>query len=235
MRQNPAAVPPLSRAMLASANFEATVAGETPVQRTLSNEERTRSLEDTMRLRPAGPLWVFAYGSLIWNPVLHYEERRDATLSGWHRAFCLTTRAGRGAPDRPGLVLALDEGGRCDGIAYRLAEEDLALELAMLWRREMLFGSYVPRWVTLEDRSGNGLATALTFVANRTIDRYEPRIDRATAIHRLATARGSLGSSAQYLFQTRDALLECGILDDELEALAADVEVYRGRFPDLCN
>ncbi len=119
-----------------------------------SDERLDESLDRTLAARPAeadGDVWLFGYGSLIWNPTVHSVEMRTARIEGWYRAFCLSTKAGRGSPENPGLVLALDAGGACTGVAFRLAEDILEVELALLWRREMLSGAYVPRWVEVLD------------------------------------------------------------------------------------
>jgi len=92
---------------------------------------------------------LFGYDSLIWNPTVHYVESRIASIEGWKRAFCLSTPAGRGTLEHPGLVLALDAGGSCTGVAFRIAEEVLMEELSIVWRREMLTGAYIPHWVPL--------------------------------------------------------------------------------------
>jgi hypothetical protein len=138
----------LTRAMLEDGGLLRMVAETSPDLPVLSAEERAASLAATLRKRPAGDgVWLFAYGSLIWNPAIAFAERRFARINGWHRAFCLSTVAGRGTPDAPGLVLGLDRGGACTGAAFRVAEADIETELALLWQREMLSGSYAPRWV----------------------------------------------------------------------------------------
>jgi cation transport protein ChaC len=216
----------LSRELLGSAEFDLLMASGMLGQRPLTDVERDASLRQTMAAKSEGDLWLFAYGSLIWNPAVRFVERREARLLGWHRSFCLTTGAGRVSPDRPGLVLALEEGGRCDGVAYRIADQDLEEELPLLWRREMLFGSYVPTWVDLHDSKGVPFARGITFVVNSGIDRYEPNLDRSAVVHRLATARGRFGTSADYLFRTREALAAYGLRDRHIEELAAQVAAH---------
>src|SRR2546430_1400370 len=88
----------------------------------------------------AAPVWLFAYGSLMWNPEMPFAERRPALLRGWHRSFCLYSRDYRGTPERPGLVLGLDRGGSCQGIAYRLPPEGLSAAIDQVWAREMAGG-----------------------------------------------------------------------------------------------
>src|SRR5215472_13597169 len=95
----------------------------------------------------AAPVWIFAYGSLMWNPEMRFAERRLARVHGYHRSFCLYSPEYRGTRERPGLVLGLDRGGSCRGIAYRLAAASLAEEIDRLWVREMTGGVYALRRV----------------------------------------------------------------------------------------
>ena len=98
-----------------------------------SAEQRAASLAATLACRPdEGPVWIFGYGSLMWNPALEFTESCTGTLVGWHRAFCLRLTAGRGTAHQPGRMLALKEGGRTTGVAYRLPEETLEQELTLL-------------------------------------------------------------------------------------------------------
>lgn len=179
-------------------------------------------------------VWVFAYGSLIWNPVLEYDERIVGTAHGFHRSFCLWSRVNRGTPERPGLVLGLDRGGRCTGILYRVPERVAGDELRLLWRREMLLGSYSPRWtlVTHGERSFRALA----FVVNRARSGYAGRLPAAEVVERLVHARGKVGSGLDYLRRTIDGLAAVGIRDPNLvhlDALArerlGEVEPHRPR------
>ena len=175
---------------------------------------------------------MFGYGSLIWNPLFHYEERRRATLRGFHRRFCLWSIMGRGSPDRPGLVLGLDNGGACCGLAYRLPAGKAVEELKLLWRREMVVGSYAPRWARVETAPGEGdrrcveELRALTFVVNHAHPNYAGRLASDVVAQALASARGHLGSSADYLFHTVDALAAHGLRDLHLEELRDRVQAH---------
>jgi cation transport protein ChaC len=189
----------------------------------LTDAERAASLSEALARRPEGDLWIFAYGSLIWNPAMRSVERRIARVEGWHRSFCLTSPHGRGSPELPGLVLALEEGGRCDGIALRLDEADVPGELDLLWRREMVSGAYVPHWVDLHDLEGRRFGAGLAFTIDTGGTNYAGGLSREDLVTRLSRARGSLGSSANYLFRTRDGLRASGIPDVELERLAEEV------------
>ena len=216
----------LTRDMLANGGLLRLVAETSPTLPMLSEAERAASLADTLAQRPAGAdgVWLFAYGSLIWNPALDFVERRVARVHGWHRAFCLSTIAGRGTPEAPGLVLALDRGGACTGAAFRVAEAKVETELALLWQREMLSGSYAPRWATVRGADGAAFGSAIAFTIRREGPFYTGHLSREELVRRLATARGALGSCAEYLLNTRDGLRSLGIRDPWVERLAAEVE-----------
>ena len=159
-------------------------------------------------------VWLFAYGSLIWNPVLEFDERVVATAHGWHRSFCLASRVNRGTPERPGLVLGLDRGGRCTGVVYRIPERVAEQELRLLWRREMLLGSYAPRWVLVTH--GARTLRALAFVVHRERSGYAGRLAAEAIVERLVHARGAIGTGIDYLRQTIDGLAAIGIRDPNL-------------------
>ncbi|WP_448561076.1 gamma-glutamylcyclotransferase [Trichothermofontia sp.] len=187
-----------------------------------SDRELQASIDSTLQVHPPGAdLWIFAYGSLIWNPAFHYQERLVGKIYGWHRHFCLWTPLGRGTPDNPGLVLGLDRGGSCWGVVYRIAAADMATELLLLWRREMIVGSYLPRWVKV--LTGARCLPALTFVINPRHDCYAGKLPLTTAVHHIATAHGQIGPCAEYLFQTVAGLTAAGIHDRRLHHLAEQV------------
>jgi cation transport protein ChaC len=183
-----------------------------------------QALEDSLQAVLCAPhrqpdVWVFAYGSLIWNPVLEFDERVVATVHGYHRSFCLWSRVNRGTPERPGLVLGLDRGGRCNGIVYRIPERVAEDELRLLWRREMLLGSYAPRWTVVTH--GPRTFRALAFVVNRDRSGYAGRLPAEQVVERLIHARGTIGTGLDYLRRTIDALAADGIRDPHLVNLDA--------------
>ena len=165
--------------------------------------------------------WVFGYGSLIWNPLLEHEERRCATLHGFHRRFCLWSKTGRGTPERPGLVLGLDRGGCCRGVVYRVPQAKAREEFLLLWRREMLAVSYVPRWVPVRTEGRD--VQALTFIINREHPNYTHKLTIDELVDTISTACGRLGSSRDYLCHTVDGLAAAGICDPFLTELRARV------------
>jgi glutathione-specific gamma-glutamylcyclotransferase len=187
---------------------------------TLTGEtELAASLDAALARRPAGPVWLFAYGSLMWCPDFAFSESRPATLHGWHRRFCLWQYRFRGTRDRPGVMLALDRGGACRGIAYRIAGADPSAALEAVWRREMRGRGYQARWLRL--RTSEGPATALTFVVNRAGPRYAGRLSDVQIAERIADACGHVGPSAEYLLRTVEACEAMGIRDPHLWAMQA--------------
>ncbi|WP_342150889.1 gamma-glutamylcyclotransferase [Methylorubrum sp. SB2] len=169
------------------------------------------------RLSPEGGLWVFAYGSLLWNPEFAFTEKRVGTVRGWHRRFCLLQHRFRGTLDKPGLVLALEPGGLCRGVAFRLDDSDPHATLMPVWRREMKGKGYEARWVSVATEGGP--LPALTFVANRSSERYTGRLPDAALADLIATACGHLGPSAEYLFRTAETCAALGIRDRHLWSL----------------
>ncbi len=183
-----------------------------------SDEELRQSLSRALAARPADgtdEIWLFGYGSLIWNPAFHFAERQLGRVHGWHRRFCLWTELGRGSPDCPGLVLGLRSGGACTGMAYRLDPEHAEAELSLVWRREMLHDSYFARWVKVHRADGR-VVPALTFVINAKSPRYAGRLDDDQVAATLARATGYLGRCADYFFSTIHALEELGVHDRQL-------------------
>jgi glutathione-specific gamma-glutamylcyclotransferase len=176
------------------------------------------SLDRLLAGHPRGrDVWVFAYGSLIWNPLIRFTERRLAVIHGYHRSFCLRSRIGRGSMDKPGLVLGLDYGGSCTGIAFRIPARLALHELRLLWRREMVLNSYAPRWITA--RTQRGKLRAIAFIVNHAHPNYAAKLDQQAMLEIVATACGRLGTCAEYLEQTVAGLANHGIHDARLAAL----------------
>lgn len=190
-----------------------------PGFRMLSEEELESSLAGMFPAgRPEGDVWLFGYGSLIWNPAFHFAERRIGTVRGLHRRFCLWTTLGRGTPERPGLMLALDRGGSCKGVAFRIEADKAAEELQIVWRREMVSHAYIPRWVTVQ--TDGGPVRAITFTINRRHERYVgQQMADAEAAKVIAVASGRIGRCAEYLENTVQHLHELKIADRYMERL----------------
>jgi glutathione-specific gamma-glutamylcyclotransferase len=190
----------------------------------VSEPELYASLERLLASHPRSKdVWVFAYGSLIWNPLIRYQERRLTRIYGFHRSLCLHSRLYRGSIERPGLVLGLDCGGSCTGVAFRIAAREARAELRLLWRREMVLGSYAPRWVTA--RSAQGNVRAIAFVVNHDHSNYAAKLPEQTILDTLATACGRLGSCTEYLRETVAGLERYGIHDARLAALARSLRL----------
>lgn len=192
--------------------------------RALTDEQLSASLNATLAAKPKGAgWWVFGYGSLLWNPIFPVAESRPALLRGLHRRFCLWSLASRGSPAAPGLVLGLMPGGACRGVAFRLPAPLAIDELHLLWRREMVVGSYAPRWVALD--CGVHREVGLAFVVKRDHPQFagDLSVDRQADV--IATACGHLGSSQDYLERTRVALAAHGVVDPYLERVAGAVRV----------
>ncbi len=171
---------------------------------------------------PGDDVWVFGYGSLIWNPAFHYAERRVGRLHGLHRRFVFWSTSGRGSPERPGMMLALEPGGSCGGVALRIAAEDVGTELDAVFLRELMTASYNPRWVRL--RCDGEIVRAIAFVANRAHRNYAGRLPLETVARHLAEAEGGLGTCRDYLANTATHLKRLGIRDSGIETLTRLVE-----------
>lgn len=194
----------------------------------LSEEALESSLQAALAspLRDSDDLWLFAYGSLIWNPVLSYEARQVVTVHGYHRSMCLWSRINRGTAEQPGIVLGLDYGGRCAGVAYKIPGHIAEAELRLLWRREMLLGSYTPRWVSATH--GTQRLRALAFVVDRARAGYAGRLPPQQMVEVLCRATGKLGSALDYLRFTIDGLAANGIRDANLLQLDGLIRTHLG-------
>jgi cation transport protein ChaC len=170
----------------------------------------------------AEPVWIFAYGSLMWNPEMPFADRRAALLRGWHRSFCLYSRDYRGTPEQPGLVLGLDRGGSCRGIAYRLPKDRLGPAIDRVWAREMAGEVYRMRPVTVETPEGR--IGAYAFVVRRDRPDYAGRLSAEEMARIIAAASGGRGTGRDYLANTVRHLEELGIEDGPLHRLHDQVQ-----------
>lgn len=169
-------------------------------------------------LSPGEDLWVFGYGSLMWNPGFAYAEARPALLRGFHRRFCIYSHHYRGTAERPGLVLGLDRGGSCRGLAFRVQSDKIPEALAYLWGREMLNGVYAPTMLPLRLMGGETVR-ACAFVARPGHRHYcADRNPEALAAF-IRQGIGERGPNREYLVNTVQHLRELGIRDVPLERL----------------
>jgi cation transport protein ChaC len=165
----------------------------------------------------AQPVWVFAYGSLMWSPEMRFEETLPARIHGYHRSFCLYSPEYRGTRDKPGLVLGLDRGGSCRGIAYRLAQATLAAEIDLLWTREMT--GFVYHLTPLRVATGRGPVDGYAFTVRRDSRDYAGRLSHDVAARIIATSRGDRGTGRDYLANTVRHLEQLGIGDGALHRI----------------
>jgi len=162
------------------------------------------------------PLWVFGYGSLIWKPTFDPVEARRATAIGWHRSFCIELTNWRGTPEQPGLMMALDRGGRCSGMAFRLLDDNRLAELKRMVRREILAREDLGmvRWIKLQTEAAR--LRALVFWAGPKGDGISLKLPLDKVAFVLAGACGHGGSCAEYLYNTVSHLEALGIRDPNL-------------------
>jgi cation transport protein ChaC len=205
----------LTRADLENDLLRATFRKVNPRVPVLSDAEQEASLRGILDQHESGAdVWLFGYGSLVWNPIVRHEERRVARLHGHHRSFCLWSHVNRGSLQKPGLVLGLDSGGSCRGVAFRIAAHHAPDELRLLWRREMVLGAYCPRWTRVD--TGNETLQAIAFFVNREHANYAGKLPLETVIKTLVSTRGQLGTPAEYLLETVRGLIEHGVRDPYL-------------------
>ncbi|MBU6382044.1 MAG: gamma-glutamylcyclotransferase [Betaproteobacteria bacterium] len=155
--------------------------------------------------------WVFGYGSLIWNPDMPVRRGVPGRVDGYHRRFCISSTRYRGSPEQPGVVLGLDRGGSCQGMAWELLPGREADALDKLWLREMINGAYRPRLLRVRLKDG-GRLNALSFIARREHPGYL-RLNDDELLRRLAACQGDRGSNRDYLSHTVHALQDHGIAD----------------------
>lgn len=169
-------------------------------------------------------LWVFGYGSLIWDPCFAVAERQRARLLGWHRSFCMWSIHHRGSEEAPGLVLALDraEDAECTGMAFRVSFADAEAALAALRERELVSSAYEEAWLPVELDHG-GTVNAVTYVVDRAHRQYVAGMALEEQAQIIGTASGGRGPNRDYLLSTWAHLREIGVEDPDLDWLAARV------------
>lgn len=201
--------------------------GRPPNWRTPDQELEASRLALLGRFESGEDLWIYSYGSLMWDPGFHFAEVRLAELAGYQRRFSYRATMGRGSPEKPGLMLTLEEcAGNCAGLVYRIACDVAPNESAVVWRREMLRGGYCPRMLGVSTPQGE--VTALVFTANTShVDHVgELPLDETAAM--IASGSGILGTSRQYLDQMKLQLESLGIVDPYVCRLAERVQGIYG-------
>src|ERR1700754_2170637 len=171
---------------------------------------------------PKGDLWVFGYGSLMWRAGFDFGEQVPARLIGEHRALCVYSFVHRGTPEQPGLVLGLDRGGACRGIAFRVTEDKRAATVDYLRAREQVTSVYreVMRSVWLEDDARQRVS-ALTYVVDRGHVQYAGRLSLADQLRHVQQGHGRSGNNRDYVLSTVASIEKQGFRDQQLHQLAA--------------
>ena len=176
----------------------------------------------------AKDFWVFGYGSLMWRPGFEYEESALAFVQGYHRALCIFSHVHRGTPERPGLVLGLDRGGSCQGVAFRVAAARRDATLAYLRERELATAVYLERMITARFAEGSSVE-AVTYVVDRAHPQYAGRLPTEEMARLVASARGASGENPDYVRNTYEHLLACGICDEKLAAVTRALDAVSCR------
>ncbi|RFC67835.1 MULTISPECIES: gamma-glutamylcyclotransferase [Mesorhizobium] len=169
-----------------------------------------------------GDFWVFGYGSLIWNPGFAHVETSRARLSGYRRSLCVKSWVHRGTRERPGLVLGLDRGGSCVGLAFRVPGELRDEVIGYLRERELVTNVYLERQLQVRLADGRQVE-AVTYVADPKHEQYAGRMDELHAAEIVRDATGQSGANPDYVLSTIKHLEALGIRDHWLERVAAQL------------
>ena len=191
---------------------------EADLIRTLNSKDLLDSVKQILEgVNLVDGVWVFGYGSLMWNPDFKLVEKRTGDLKGYHRSLCLKSIVYRGTPNYHGLVFGLDIGNSCQGMVYRIAEENIYSEMQKIWEREMFAGTYIPTWVNVRTKQGS--VSAVTFVINHKHEHYIPNLELEEIVERVVRAQGICGSCHEYVQNTVKSLNLLGLRDPYLEHL----------------
>lgn len=224
----------LTRDSLSNDSFKQAMLDEAPGQMDLMDPDAFEASRQNIlrKAEKTGELWIFAYGSLIWNPIIDVAETQPAKLEGYGRRFCVWAPIGRGSPDCHGLWLGLDAidpdgeaASHCYGTALRIEPDKWDDETLILWRREMISGVYIPEWLTVE--IGGTEKLCCVFVANPKHERYATEVSWDDQVSAIAHAEGSLGTCRDYLYSLAENLGEAGMSDVYIESLLVDVKAER--------
>lgn len=169
---------------------------------------------------PSGDLWVFGYGSLMWRPGFDYLESVQGRIYGFHRALCVASWVHRGTPEHPGLVLGLDKGGSCKGVAFKVSEQDKQKVANYLYQRELATLVYQACFVNVHTQDHRRVK-ALTFIVDTSHEQYIEGKSTQELVAIVNSSSGINGKSSEYLFSTLEHLRESNIYDKQLESLAA--------------
>lgn len=164
-------------------------------------------------------IYIFAYGSLLWNPTVDYEEECLAKIYGFHRSFCMKTNLGRGSYKKPGLMLGLDRGGSCRGSALKLKKSEAIKNIDILFRREMVTGAYKPKLLKTILEDGRKVMS-LAFTVDKKHKNYFQNKAIRTKATMISNAHGFLGTCEEYFSNTLQSLSELNIVDSEMIAIS---------------
>jgi cation transport protein ChaC len=168
--------------------------------------------------------WIFGYGSLMWRPGFHHIDSQPAVIHGFHRSLCVYSHVHRGTPERPGLVLGLDRGGSCHGMAFRVAEDQWEDTLAYLRAREQVTMVYLEREAPLRLMASGTSVTAITYVVDRSHRQYAGRLELPALVDHVRNSEGVSGHNVEYVRNTLAHLQHMGIRDTTLEALVSRLD-----------
>ncbi len=170
-----------------------------------------------LELVPGEEIWVFAYGSLMWNPGFPHLEVRRGRLYGFHRRFCIYSHVYRGTPERPGLVLGLDRGGSCEGLAFRVPAGEADEVLEYLYARELVTEVYIPRWVRIATPDGE--VRAASFVVDRAHEQYTGELELEATAELIRRGVGISGPGIEYLRNTVHHMEALGLATGDLKRI----------------
>ena len=191
--------------------------------RTMSSHDLKKSFHKLLEGKNLkNGVWVFGYGSLMWNPDFNFSEKITGTVSGYHRRLCLKSTVYRGSPDNFGLVFGLELGGVCQGIVFHISADNFEKELQTVWEREMFAETYIPTWVNVETQKN--IISAITFVINSRHKHYVPNLPIDKVAERVISAKGICGSCHDYVRNTINFLDYFGLHDPMLEDLSSYIK-----------
>ena len=173
-------------------------------------------------LEPGADIWVFAYGSLMWNPGFPHLEVRRARVYGYHRRFCIYSHVYRGTPERPGLVLGLDRGGSCEGLAFRVPAGEAVETMDYLYERELITEVYIPRWVKVA--TPDGRVAAASFVVDRAHEQYTGELALDATAELIRHGVGISGPGIEYLRNTVHHMEAHGLATGDLKRILQMIE-----------
>jgi cation transport protein ChaC len=206
-------------------DIEAELAREPALRGWVYSDSRRKAIRAEALAGHAGDLWIFGYGSLMWDPALRFAEVRRAHVAGHARRLILVdTRGGRGTKEAPGLFATLDAGEGCEGLAFRIAAADVEAETEILFRREMIAPGYLARFIPA--RIGDADIRVLTFVADHDVPDVRPDLTHEEQVRYVAYGAGDLGTSREYLANIVGHFTHLGITDAHCSDLLRAVDAY---------